>query len=291
MAAGMGSRYGGLKQLDGVGPSGETIMDYTIFDAIQAGFDKVVFVIRREMERDFRETVMKKINRRISTEIVFQDLDDLPDGLKAPKQRKKPWGTAHAVWACRNVVDTPCAMVNADDFYGRDSLNIMAQYLSKLTPDRLAAGMVGYELKNTLSDFGSVSRGICKTDEDGYLLNIEERTNITKEDGEIFYLENGKRHSLTGREIASMNLIGFSPEIFKVIEEGFRSFLEVHSVEPEAEYYIPEVLKELIGKGLKIPVLPTTSEWFGVTYQQDKEVVQGELLKLHRRGIYSSELH
>lgn len=291
LAAGMGSRYGGLKQLDGVGPSGETIMDYTIFDAGKAGFGKVVFVIRRDMEDEFREIVLDKIDSGISTEIVFQELDDLPDGLTLPARRKKPWGTAHAVWVCRNAVRTPFAMVNADDFYGRASLEIMSRYLSEISSYELAACMVGYELSNTLSDFGSVSRGICKTDEDGYLLKIEERTDIRKEAGQIFYLENGNRYTLTGRETASMNLIGFTTAVFDVIEEGFISFFGRNAENPEAEYFVPEVLKKLIGKGIKIPVLPTSSEWFGVTYKQDKEVVQEALLKLHHQGMYPPKLH
>lgn len=291
LAAGMGSRYGGLKQLDALGPSGGTIMDYTIFDAVKAGFGKVIFVIRRDMEDEFRKIVLDKIDSGISTEIVFQDLDDLPDGLTLPEGRKKPWGTAHALWVCRNAVDTPFAMVNADDFYGRASLEIMSQFLSEIPPGRMAVCMVGYELKNTLSDFGFVSRGICKTDENGYLLKIEERTDIRKEDGRIFYLENGRRYSLTGKETASMNLIGFTPEVFDGIEKGFISFFERNAHKAEAEYYVPEVLKVLIGQGVKIPVLTTSSEWFGVTYKKDKEVVQEALLKLHHQGMYPPKLH
>lgn len=291
LAAGMGSRYGGLKQLDGIGPSGETIMDYTIYDAIRAGFGKVVFVIRRDMEQDFNQKVLKKISPRISTEIVFQKLDDLPDGLRPPQDRMKPWGTAHAVWACRNTVESPFAMVNADDFYGRNSLITIQQYLADLDSGQMAACMVGYQLENTLSDYGSVSRGICKTDDEGHLLSIKERRRISKEDGKIIYTENGSHHYLSGRETASMNLIGFSPEVFDVIEKGLISFFKKYGPKADAEYFIPDVLKELIAMGIKIPVLPTSSKWFGVTYQEDKAVVQDALTKLHRRGIYPARLY
>lgn len=290
LAAGMGSRYGGLKQLDGVGPSGETIMDYTIFDAVKAGFGKLVFVIREGMEADFRETVLSKIDSNISVEIVFQELTDLPDGLTLPPNRKKPWGTAHALWVCRNVVDTPFAMVNADDFYGQLSLQKMAEYLSDLGNEELAACMVGYQLGNTLSAHGSVSRGICKTDDAGHLLTIKERASISKKGDHIFYEQEGARHYLTGQETASMNLMGFTPAVFAIIEEGLLSFYEENSQDLKAEYYAPEILQELINRGIKIPVLPTSSEWFGVTYKEDKHFVQKQLLERHRQGVYPLNL-
>jgi dTDP-glucose pyrophosphorylase len=266
-------------------------MDYTIYDAIQAGFEKVVFVIRRDMEVEFREQVLGKVASGISTEIVYQELNDLPDGLRAPEDRKKPWGTAHAVWASRNAVQTPFAMVNADDFYGRSSLQTIHTYLSDLSSKRLGACLVGFKLKNTLSDFGSVSRGICKVDQDGNLVSIEERTNISKEDGRILFREDEQRHYLTGNETASMNLIGLTPEVFGSIEKGLISFFESNATKPGAEYYIPDVLKKLIDDGLKVPVLPTSAKWFGVTYKKDRNVVQQQLLNLHHKGIYPAQLH
>lgn len=290
LAAGMGSRYGGLKQLDEVGPSGEIIMDYTIYDAIKAGFGQVVFVIRKDFENAFREIVLEKVKSAIATEIVFQNLDDLPQGLTPTTHRKKPWGTAHALWVCRNSVDTPFAMVNADDFYGRSSLKTISRYLSEIPTNQMAACLVGYKLENTLSAFGSVSRGICQTDKKGHLVAIEERTNIRKEEGQVFYRENGERYPLTGRETVSMNLTGFSPDVFKIIEKGFISFFNNNAQKPEAEYYVADVLKKLMENDLDVPVLPTSAEWFGVTYKQDKEVVQEKLLKLHRRGEYPAKL-
>ena len=291
LAAGMGSRYGGLKQLEGVGPSGEIIMDYTIFDALEAGFGKIVFVIRKNMEDDFRESMLDKMNAtNISTELVFQKIEDLPKGIAPPEKREKPWGTAHALWACRDTVETPFAIANADDFYGRSSLAMMAQHLSKMPNKELAACMVGYELEKTLSAHGSVSRGICKTDSEGNLLEIKERTSIAKEHGKIFYTENDQRYYLTGQEIASMNLIGFTPSVFEIIEEGFISFLQNNAQDPKAEYYVPDVLKMLIGRGVKIPVLQTSSEWLGITYKEDGKYMQEQLLNKHRKGEYPAEL-
>ncbi|MDZ7715722.1 MAG: sugar phosphate nucleotidyltransferase [Balneolaceae bacterium] len=290
LAAGMGSRYGGLKQFDTVGPFGETIMDYTIFDAIKAGFGKVVFVIRKNMEDDFRESILNRINSDIDTEIVFQELTDLPLGLTPPARRNKPWGTAHALWVCRDVVDQPFAMANADDFYGRTSFNIMAQHLSEISKEEIAACMIGYKLEKTLSPYGSVSRGICETDEDGYLISIKERTKIIKETDQIYYEEDNMVHHLSGQEIASMNLLGFTPPVFSIIEKGLASFCKKNKQDLKAEYYVPEVLQELIDMGVKVPVLLTSSEWFGVTYAEDKKYVRKQLLKQHRQGIYPLSL-
>ncbi|MTI87980.1 MAG: nucleotidyltransferase [Balneolaceae bacterium] len=290
LAAGMGSRYRGLKQLDEVGPSGEAIMDYTIYDAIQTGYGKIIFVIRESMEKAFRDAILSKIPSDIETDIVFQALDDLPGGLSVPDKRTKPWGTAHALWVAREVVQEPFAMVNADDYYGRDALQAMNSHLAELNADTVSACMVGFRLENTLSEFGSVSRGICEVDNKEHLIGIEERTQIEKNKNEIFFEEEDERHPLTGNEIASMNLIGFTPPVFQLIEEGFIEFYNSKGEDLKAEYYVPEVLKDLIADGYQVPVLPTTSQWFGVTYREDKPYVEQQLLALVEKRTYPKRL-
>lgn len=242
------------------------------------------------MQDDFKEVVLARIDPKISTKIIIQELDDLPHELNPPEQRNKPWGTAHAVWACRDIVNKPFAIANADDFYGSISLEIMGQHLSKLSQKELSACMVGFELEKTLSAHGSVSRGICKMDDNGHLISIKERTKISKEDDQIFYEEDGISYYLTGKETASMNLIGFTPLVFSIIEEGLISFYRENKKDLQAEYYVPEVLQKLIHIGVEVPVLPTPSQWFGVTYREDKKNVQEKLLKQHRQGTYPSSL-
>ncbi len=290
LAAGMGSRYGGLKQMDSFGPSGETIVDFTVYDAMQAGFEKVVFVIRRDIEEAFKEKYVDKMSKKLQVECVFQQLDSLPDGYTAPEGREKPWGTAHAVWMAKKVVDEPFAIVNADDYYGRNSLQTMFDHLSGLNNSTAQAVLVGYILRNTLSEHGKVSRGVCKIGDQGFLKEINERTDIYKENEGAYYLDGDSRGELTGDEIVSMNLMGFTSKVFDEIEEGFDSFYQANRDNLKGEYYIPTVMSEMIKKGVQVPVLKTVDSWFGVTYKEDKPVVQKELDKLVQKGFYPKNL-
>ncbi len=289
LAAGMGSRYGGLKQIDPMGPSGETILDYSVFDAIRAGFGKVVFVIRPDFERDFRERVMGRFADRIATDCVFQTLDRLPDGFGVPEGRTKPWGTTHAVLCSRERVHEPFAMINADDFYGRDSFAVLGRRLAALEADSSAYCMVGFTLSNTLSDHGTVARGVCRTDARGFLTDIREllhvrRTNDGAEDSGTQGIT-----TLTGKEPVSMNMWGFTPHVFAQLDESFRRFLEAHGQEPKSECYIPMTVGELVKAGrATCEVLGTTSSWFGATYAEDKPIVQRSIRALVEAGEYPS---
>ena len=289
LAAGMGSRYGGLKQMDTVGPSGETIVDYVIYDAIKAGFEKIVFVIRRDIEEAFKKTFYSKISRKVEVKYVFQELHDLPGNLEVHKGRDKPWGTAHAVWMARDVVNEPFAIVNADDFYGRDSLQTMHDYLQTLDNETPEACLVGYILKNTLSAHGKVSRGICEIDDRGSLLSITERTDIYQEEDQCYYIEDDERFPLKGDETVSMNLIGFSSNVFGIIEQGLTEFLR-SSPDIKQEYYIPTVLDTMKSLTMSIPVLPSSAKWFGVTYKDDKAMVETKIAELISKGDYPSDL-
>lgn len=290
LAAGMGSRYGGLKQLDHFGPGGETIIDYTIYDAIKAGYGKAVFVIRKSIMADFQKAYVDKWEDKINIECVFQELDSLPAGMKVPEERVKPWGTAHAVWMAEKCVDAPFAIVNADDYYGRSSLKAMYDHLNKLDPATNQAVLVGYVLKNTLSEHGKVSRGICSS-QDGFLEKIVERTDIYKKAHEgAYYIENNKQHSLTGEELVSMNLMGFTPEVFKFIRDGFKEFFVLSKSDLKAEYYIPSVMQQMINQGVKVPLLKTNDSWFGVTYQEDKPDVRKKLSALIDKGFYPKNI-
>lgn len=290
LAAGMGSRYGGLKQMDSFGPSGETIVDYTVYDAIQAGFEKVVFVIRKDIEAPFKEKYIDNISRHADVHCVFQQLDSLPEGYAVPIGREKPWGTAHAVWMAESVVNEPFAMVNADDYYGRSSLKSAFDHLNEINNAEEAGLLVGYKLRNTLSEHGKVSRGICEVSEDGYLEKIVERTDIYKDGEAAYYLENDERHPLTADETVSMNLMGFSSKVFDNIAEGFDAFYKANIDNLKGEYYIPKVMDEMIKSGVKVPVLKTDDNWFGVTYQEDKPVVQEALSRLIEEGFYEKNL-
>ena len=289
LAAGMGSRYGGLKQMDTVGPSGETIVDYVIYDAIRAGFEKIVFVIRRDIEADFLKTFYAKISKKVSVKYVFQDLDDLPMDLTVPEGRTKPWGTAHAVWSARNEVNEPFAIVNADDFYGRDSMKLMFDHLVGLDNSLIRGCMVGYILKNTLSDHGKVSRGICEIETNGSLLSITERTDIYKEENGCYYVENEEKFPLGGDETVSMNLVGFTSLVFDQIERGLIDF-HASATSLKQEYYIPTVLDAMKTLTNGIPVLTSYDKWFGVTYKDDKVLVEGKIAELIADGKYPSEL-
>lgn len=292
LAAGMGSRYGGLKQLDGLGPHGETIMDYSIYDAIQSGFGKVVFVIRRDFERDFREKILSKYEHHIPVEVVFQSLDALPEGFTCPADRVKPWGTNHAVLMGREVIKEPFAIINADDFYGRDSFSVMARELMTMEGRKNRYCMVGFRVGNTLSESGTVARGVCET-RDGLLTEVVERTAIGYgRDGRIVFTdENGAERVLAPETPVSMNLWGFTPDYFDYSEEYFRRFLRENSGNPKAEFFIPLLVNELVTRGkATVKVLDTTSKWFGVTYAADRPAVVEKFAELHASGEYPEEM-
>lgn len=292
MAAGMGSRYGGLKQLDGVGPAGETIMDYSVFDAERAGFGKVVFVIRHDFEREFREKVLSKYEGRIPVDVVFQSVDALPEGFSVPEGREKPWGTGHAALMAREVIHEPFAVINADDFYGRDAFVTLADFLSKADK----AGqfcMVGYRVGNTLSESGSVSRGVCEKDADGFLTSVTERTDIRRQEGcgIIFRDENDEYHVLDEDTPVSMNMWGFTPDYFELSGRLFEDFLRQRGDELKSEFYIPYVVNEAIHSGKAgVKVLSTAANWFGVTYAADRQYVADSLAALTKAGEYPERL-
>ena len=295
LAAGMGSRYGGLKQIDSVGPSGETIMDYSIYDAIRAGFDKIVFIIRHDFEEAFREKIVAKYEGKIKIELAFQDPLDLPVGCTFPEGREKPWGTAHAIRSARKVIDAPFAAINADDFYGADAFKRLAEFLSNVDtesrPKRFA--MVGYRLDQTLSDNGSVARGICDVAPDGKLLGVTEMTKIAKKpDGAIQNEEDPANPvPLKGDSRVSLNLWGFTPALFDGMEERFAEWFHAHEGQLKAEWYIPFYVDELVKEGqATVDVLPTDSTWFGVTYRDDKPIVVEAIKKLVAAGEYPAKL-
>ena len=289
LAAGMGSRYGGLKQMDGVGPHGEIIMDYSIEDAIRAGFGKVVFVIRHSFEEEFKRHInADHFGNRIAVEYVFQELDKLPAGFKVPEGREKPWGTNHAILMAKEAIHEPFAIINADDFYGRDAFEVMAKHLMTLEGTKGKYCMVGYRLENTLSENGTVSRGVCETDANGLLIGMTERTSIGYFDGAIAYKEaDGSMHPLAADATVSMNLFGFTPDYFAKSEELFVDFLKEHGNELKSEYYIPFAVNTFIHSGYAtMTVLKTTAQWFGVTYKEDRPTVVARLAKLHDQGVY-----
>ena len=292
LAAGMGSRYGGLKQLDGLGPNGETIMDHSIYDAIQSGFGKVVFVIRKDFEKDFREKILSKYENHIPVEVVFQSVDALPEGFTCPADRVKPWGTNHAVLMGKDVIKEPFAIINADDFYGRDSFSVMAKELMAMEGKKNQYCMVGFRVGNTMSESGTVARGVCVTN-DGLLTDVVERTAIGyKEDGRIAFTdENGVEQILAPETPVSMNLWGFTPDYFDYSEEYFKTFLSENIGNLKAEFFIPLVVNELIKSGkATVKVLDTTSKWFGVTYAADRPAVVEKFAELHANGEYPQNM-
>lgn len=292
LAAGMGSRYGGLKQLDGLGPNGETIMDHSIYDAIQSGFGKVVFVIRKDFEKDFREKILSKYENHIPVEVVFQSLDALPEGFTCPADRVKPWGTNHAVLMGKDVIKEPFAIINADDFYGRDSFSVMAKELMAMEGKKNQYCMVGFRVGNTMSESGTVARGVCVT-KDGLLTDVVERTAIGyKEDGRIAFTdENGVEQILAPETPVSMNLWGFTPDYFDYSEEYFKKFLKENSENLKAEFFIPLLVNELVTTGkATVKVLDTTSKWFGVTYAADRPAVVEKFAELHANGEYPQNM-
>lgn len=292
LAAGMGSRYGGLKQLDGVGPHGETIMDYSIYDALKAGFGKVVFVIRKDFEKDFRTIVLSKYEGHIPVEVVFQSIDKLPEGYKAPEGRTKPWGTNHAVLMGADAIDEPFAVINADDYYGTDAFRVIAEDLVRPRDRKGDYCMVGFRVGNTLTENGTVSRGVC-TASDGKLVSIVERTGIARDDsGRItFKDENGEACHLEPETPVSMNFWGFTPDYFDFSKREFIKFLDCAGDTPGAEYYIPTAVNDLLRSGeATVKLLDTTSRWFGVTYAEDRDSVVNQLAALHSAGIYPDKL-
>lgn len=287
----MGSRYGGLKQIDPVGPSGETVLDYAVYDAVRAGFARVVFVIRKEFEAVFREQVGAKYAGQVEIEYVFQAVDALPEGFVAPAGREKPWGTGHAVWCAREAVPGAFAVINADDFYGADSFRRLGAFLGEKTEKVSGGGegsaefaIVGFRLDRTLSEHGAVSRGVCAVGADGRLASIVERTGIER--GQV-----GAGREFSGEEIVSMNCWGFGREVFAGLEGQLREFLEKRGEEPKAEFYLPAAVSAMIARGeAMVRVLPTESAWFGVTYREDKPRVVAAIAELVGRGEYPGKL-
>lgn len=294
LAAGMGSRYGGLKQIDPVGKNGEFILDYSIYDAIAAGFDKVVFIIKEENYDDFRDTIGRRIERAIHAEYVFQKTSDIPAPFTVPEGRVKPWGTAHAVLTAAPAVHDNFAVINADDFYGRDSFMKLGAFLKNVPVDSNPAQycMAGFVLKNTLTENGHVARGVCTTDENGFLTSVTERTKIQRNDGDVQFCENDEWTSLDENSIVSMNCWGFTPALFDAIRSGMPAFFERVAENPlKAEYFLPSVVTEqILDQSCTVRVLPTDARWYGVTYQQDKATVVEKIVEMTAAGIYPEKL-
>jgi dTDP-glucose pyrophosphorylase len=284
MAAGMGSRYGGLKQLDAIGPSGETIIDYSVYDAIKEGFNKVVFIIRKDFEQEFKSKITDKYEGQIQVEFAFQDLNDLPDEFTCPEGREKPWGTGHAILSARNVINEPFIAINGDDFYGRESFKVVAEYYRK---GANSFSMVAFKLDKTLSSFGGVTRGLC-TVNDEKLNTVIETADLEKTD---YGVSSNRDIELDGTEPVSMNVWGFTPILFKYLDEKFVEFLSENGTEMKSEYLIPSVVNELIQSGQEtVHVLRSGATWFGVTYKEDKPFVEGEIEKLVNKGEYPDKL-
>ena len=293
LAAGMGSRYGGLKQLDQVGPSGETIIDYSIFDAIRAGFGKVVFIIRRDIEDAFKNAIGSRYAGEIAVDYAFQQLDILPEGFSVPEGREKPWGTGHAVYCASNLVKEPFAVINGDDFYGREGFQLLADYLKQAKDGEKADfSMCGFIMRNTLSDNGSVSRGVCEVDKNGNLSEVVETLKIERNgNGARSFMDDGSVFDYTGDEIVSMNMWGFTPSLFDYIEDMFIEFLRKRGREMKSEFFIPLVADTLIKQGkANVRVMTSKDEWFGITYREDKPGVVASVKKLVEQGIYPEKL-
>jgi len=289
LAAGMASRYGSMKQIQSFGPGGETIMDYFIYDAIRAGFGKVVFVIRKDFEQNFKSICEPKLNGRIKTEYVDQDLTDFTNGFEIPKERTKPWGTAHAVLCAGDVIKEPFAVINADDFYGRDAFEKAAKFLTaEVAPNKYC--IIGYELSKTLSENGTVSRGVCEVNAAGELMSINERTKIYRENDKIIYEENDSKHEVPENSKVSMNFWGFDPSVFSFIEKSFQQFLKDSINDPKAEFFIPIIGDAFIKNGGIIKLIPTSAQWFGVTYKEDAVTVKKDIQNLVDGGEYPSSL-
>lgn len=291
LAAGMGSRYGGLKQIDAFTPEGDTIMDFSIYDALQAGFGKFVFIIRKSFEKEFKEIFDKKLAGKAEVAYVYQEFDSVPEKYIDPN-RTKPWGTGHALLMAKDAVHENFAIINADDFYGREAFMVMAKWLSEKPKDAYDFSTMAYLLKNTVSDHGHVARGECEVDKDGFLVDVTERTHIEKRDGDLVRLdENGKFVPIDGNTIVSMNFWGFTPKCFEFGGELFNAFLEVNKHNPKAEFFIPYVVNEILrSDNASVEVLKSDAQWFGVTYLDDKAIVQNAIAKLKEQGVYPNKL-
>lgn len=289
LAAGLGSRYGGLKQIEPVGPAGETILDYSVYDALRAGFGRLVFVIRRDIEDAFKKAIGAKFAKKLAVDYVFQELDKLPGGFRVPPGRTKPWGTSHAILMAEEIIREPFAVINADDFYGAASYRVLSAHLQSRSDDY---AMVGFVLRNTLSDFGSVSRGVCRCDAEDYLVSVTELTHVEKEDGGAHATdEAGRKINLTGDEVVSMNLWGFTPGLFALLRPAFVDFLKKHGSDEKSEFYIPSAVNVLVTSGqARVKVLRTPDAWFGITHKEDKPMVVGGIRRLVARGDYPERL-
>ncbi|WP_158797009.1 sugar phosphate nucleotidyltransferase [Pedobacter sp. L105] len=290
LAAGMASRYGSMKQIDGFGPNDETIIDYSIYDAIKAGFGKVVFIIKEDFVDNFKAIFEAKLNGKIETDYVFQNFNLKQYGIDLQIERSKPWGTGHAILAARHAIKEPFCVINADDFYGLDAFQKMVKFLTEeVTGSNYS--MIGYEVAKTLSDFGAVSRGVCKVSHEGYLEEIIERTKVFPKGDAIFYEEGEELYPLAIDTRVSMNFWGFTPEVFKLGEELFREFAESHQEDPKSEFYIPIIVETLLNsEKADFKVVPTDSKWFGVTYKEDKPIVQASIDQLIKDGVYPENL-
>jgi len=285
MAAGMGSRYGGLKQLDAVGPNGETIIDFSVYDAIRAGYNKVVFIIRKDFEKQFKQKISNKYKNKIDVEIVYQDLNDLPRSFRCPNERSKPWGTGHAILAARNAISEPFVAINGDDFYGKESFEVISNYYSSVNSGFV---MAAFQLDKTLSENGSVSRGICEQNS-SELVTVVETHDIKK--NSVGIIECNRDISLSGNELVSMNMWGFTPTLFDHLEKMFNDFLAGNISDLKSEFLIPSVINDLIEKNIeKVKVLKTQSTWFGVTYVEDKAFVESQIKELIQSGEYPVSL-
>lgn len=296
MAAGMGSRYGGLKQIDPVGQSGEIIMDYSIFDAMKAGFERVVFIIKKEIEKDFKEVIGDRVSKYIEVNYAYQQIDDLPEGFNIPEDRVKPWGTGHAVLAARELIDAPFAAINADDYYGVEAFKKIYDFLIlEQKTEKMPITMVGYMIKNTLSDHGHVARGVCEVDENNFLVQINERTRIEKIDGKAAFTEDDGETwtAIDDNKVVSMNMWGFPCGMVKELQDKFTSFLtnDVPKNPLKSEYFLPFVVNDLLTENkAEVTVLESQDKWYGVTYKEDKEIVMDAMRKLAEDGTYPNPL-
>lgn len=292
LAAGMGSRYGGLKQLDSVGPGKETIMDYSVYDAVRTGFGKIVFVIRHSFEDEFREKILSRYKDKIAVDVVFQELEYLPEGFQLNPEREKPWGTNHALLMGKAVINEPFGIINADDFYGRESYELLAQALRQMNGKQREYCMIGYLTGNTLSDSGAVTRGECETDENNYLIRISERQKIQRIDGIPCYKdENNDWVQLTDSSPVSMNMWGLTPDCFDLSEKKFIEFLKLNQNNPKAEFLIPTLIDELVKENqIKVKLIPTSSSWFGITYPEDRQEVTEKIEALVTKRVYPQKL-
>ena len=290
LAAGIGSRYGGVKQMDQIGPSGESIIDYSVFDAIRAGFGKVVFVLNPKIIDDFKAIFEPRLKGKIETEFILQELHNIPEGIEFNTERVKPWGTGHAVLVAKNYINEPFCVINADDFYGRHAFNLISEYLLDLGNYETKYAMVGYKLKNTLSDHGTVSRGVC-TAKDGLLTDVVERTSIRRKASDVVFDDEGHDEVIDEDSVVSMNFWGFTPKYFEQSERDFKSFITENAEQLKAEFYIPLVVNNLIESGdATCSVLTSNDQWFGVTYQEDKPVTIEKISQLVEEGVYPENL-